>query len=375
MRNLLTVVLFLSCPLFSRAAAAQTPPANSPAGDVTATYVVGDVKEIDAARAWLKLSTAAGEFVVQLTAATKYVRLTPGETSIEKGKAITAADVSLGDRVMARGRVAAEQKTVPARVVVVMKKEDLALKREEWLRRGISGRVTAVNASAREVTLAVRSREGENALTLSIPDGARQRRYAPDTVKFSAAPPSSFAELKVGDVVHALGERSADGTRYMAEEAVSGAFRMVGGRVTGVDAAKGEVTVSDLQTNRPVKITITPDSLLRRIQPDNAPTLLARRPAGGQNAAEPPGRAARRDVQEIVERLPTISLTELKVGDTILASSTAGPDPSRATAIILAAGAEVVIRPAQRPAQQAGRNPPGPSLGLPAGLFDGVIVP
>lgn len=170
-------------------------------------------------------------------------------------------------------------------------------------------------------------------------------------------------------------------------EVVSGAFRMVGGRVTEVDAAKGEVTIRDLQTNRLVRVTVTPDSLLRRIQPENAPALLGRRPGaggaggaggggGGQNAGGQPARAAAgRDVQEVVEQLPAIPVTDLKAGDMVLVSSTAGPDPTRATAIILAAGAEVVFRAAQRPAQQAGRTPPSPSLGLPTGLFDGVVVP
>ncbi|HYO62427.1 MAG TPA: hypothetical protein VER08_02105 [Pyrinomonadaceae bacterium] len=392
---LLMVVLFLPPTVFDQTPNAQTRPASAAAasasGDVTPTYVVGDVKEIDAARAWLKLSTGAGEFTVQLAAATRYVRLTPGETNIEKGEAITAADVNVGDRVMARGRVAAEQKSVPARVLIVMKKEELARKTEreraEWRRRGISGRITAVNAQAKEVTLSVRSREGESAVVLSIPDGVTQRRYTPRTVKFSDAQPSTFAELKVGDVVHALGERSADGTRYTPVEVVSGAFRMVGGRVTEVDAAKGEVTIRDLQTNRLVRVTVTPDSLLRRIQPENAPALLGRRPGaggaggaggggGGQNAGGQPARAAAgRDVQEVVEQLPAIPVTDLKAGDMVLVSSTAGPDPTRATAIILAAGAEVVFRAAQRPAQQAGRTPPSPSLGLPTGLFDGVVVP
>lgn len=378
MKKLLIVVLLLSSPVFTQTRTTQTTPTNSAASsdDVTPTYVIGDVKEIDAARAWLKLSTSSGEFTVQLAATTKYLRLTPGETNIEQAEAISAADVNVGDRLMARGRVVAAQKTVPARAVIVMKKEDLARKRErereEWRRRGISGRITAINAQAKEVTLMVHAREGESTVGLSIPDNVTQRRYLPGTVKFADAQPSTFSDLKVGDVVHALGERSADGKRYTPEEVVSGTFRMVGGRVTGVDASTGEVTISDIQTKRPVRITVTPDSLLRRIQPENASTLLTRRAAGGRDA---PDRTGGRDVQEVVERLPAISMTDLKTGDMILVSSTAGPDPSRVTAIILAAGAEVVFRPTQKPAQQAGRNPPSPSLGLPTGLFDGVIVP
>ena len=42
----------------------------------------------------------------------------------------------------------------------------------------------------------------------------------------------------------------------------------------------------------------------------------------------------------MLERLPTISIADVKVGDTIIVSSTQGVDPTRLTAISLVSGAD-----------------------------------
>ena len=44
----------------------------------------------------------------------------------------------------------------------------------------------------------------------------------------------------------------------------------------------------------------------------------------------------------MLERLPTISIADVKVGDTIIVSSTQGVDPTRLTAISLVTGADTV---------------------------------
>ena len=65
------------------------------------------------------------------------------------------------------------------------------------------------------------------------------RRYAPDSVKFADALPSSFAELKVGDQLRSLGNKDAAGTRVEAETIVFGSFVMAGGPVTAIDPRRG----------------------------------------------------------------------------------------------------------------------------------------
>ena len=48
------------------------------------------------------------------------------------------------------------------------------------------------------------------------------RRYAPDSVKFSDAKPSSMSELKAGDQARVLGDKTGDAVT--AEVVVSGSF-------------------------------------------------------------------------------------------------------------------------------------------------------
>nr|MDQ2900490.1 hypothetical protein [Acidobacteriota bacterium] len=65
-------------------------------------------------------------------------------------------------------------------------------------------------------------------------------------------------------------------------------------------------------------------------------------PAGGAGG---PGMRQRGNVdfQAMLERVPAIPLTDLKPGDALILSTTAGSDPSRATAISLIAGVEPLL--------------------------------
>jgi hypothetical protein len=76
----------------------------------------------------------------------------------------------------------------------------------------------------------------------------------------------------------------------------------------------------------------------------------------------------------MLERLPTISIADVKVGDTIIVSSTQGVDPTRLTAISLVAGADTLLAMlAPRPA--AGQAP-NPAAGLGAsGISFGIGLP
>jgi hypothetical protein len=71
----------------------------------------------------------------------------------------------------------------------------------------------------------------------------------------------------------------------------------------------------------------------------------------------------------MLERLPTISIADVKVGDTIIVSSTKGADPTRLTAISLVSGADTLLNMiAARQAQQTGgQATPNPSAGLGGG--------
>jgi co-chaperonin GroES (HSP10) len=324
---------------------------------ITATYVIGELTAVDAAGNQLKLKSTAGEFTVVLTGKTKYLQLAPGETSLTKSEPIAITSVNVGDRVMARGSVKVDQLLVNATHIIVMKKEDIARKRErerdEW-RRGVVGRITTINQQNRELTLAVRSGAERN-VEVSIPDTVLVRRYAPDSAKPGQARTGVFTELKVGDVVRARGSYSPAGKRFVPEEIIAGTFRMAGGKITSLNAAAGEIVIDNILTRSPLTIIITPDSMVRRILPKHVDMLLGN------------------DKQDVVERLPEMKLSELKIGDVILVSSTVGNNPARATAIILAGGAEAIIAAAKKAQAAGNRSGTNASLGLSSSALDGAI--
>ncbi len=58
-----------------------------------------------------------------------------------------------------------------------------------------------------------------------------------------------------------------------------------------------------------------------------------------------------RDLQSVIEKLPSLSLADLKPGEIVILSCTNNEDPSRVTAITLLAGAEPVLRSSSRGGQ------------------------
>ncbi|MDP8982137.1 MAG: hypothetical protein M3O35_16260 [Acidobacteriota bacterium] len=365
--------------------------------------VIGEVTAVDAAGGKIQLKSDAGaSYVVHLDGKTTYLRVPPGEKDLKKAEHIALADVGAGDRVLARGPVSEQDKTVAATSVIVMSKTELAKKhdadRAEWQKRGISGVVASVNPQTNEITMAVRGRADAKPVTIDA-SASKFRRYASDSVRFSDAKPSTFAELKAGDQLRALGEKNDDGTRLKAEEIVSGTFQTLAATVISVDTASGVVKVTDLQSKKPLDIHTNPDSLLRRV-PEMVATMMAQRlqggaagapggaerPAGqapspaqsappaaggppsGRGGPGGPGGAGRGnfDFQQMLERMPALSLTELKPGDALIVSSTQGADRSNATAITLIAGVEPFLRAAPRTAGQVNLGAWSFDIGAPA---------
>jgi hypothetical protein len=396
-------------------------PASQASAGISPNRVAGEVTALDANAHTITIKTDSGgaPVAIQLSDATKYYRAKP-EALAHADKltpadllAITLTDISVGDRLVALGRVADDQKSVPARVVIMMTKADHAAKqehdREEWRRRGIFGAIQSLNPETKEITLLARTREGVKPIVIAAGGNVQFRRYAPDSVKFSDAKPSSFAELKVGDQMRALGEMNADGAHYAPEEIVSGSFRTLLGTVTAVDAAHNQITIKDNQTKQSLTVVVSQDSSLHRM-PEQMAQMMALRAqgggaggpgmfggggrsgsgqAGGQPAAGGPpqggeqgGMGARRmggggfDMQALLERLPATTLAELKSGDVLIVSSTTGADPTRVTAINVLAGADALLAMMQTRRQQGGPSAASlGSTGLPSGFDFSMGLP
>lgn len=393
-------IAFISLLASSPASLAQTADP-----DIAAKYAIGEVKSIDAAAKQLTIKTDAGSTVsVTLSDKTTYKKLAPGEKTLANATDLTFADLGEGDRVMARGTVSEDRKTVPAMQVIVMTKGDLAKKQEaerlEWRRRGILGVITALKPDTKEITIANRTMAGTQSVIIPVSDKTEMKRYAPDSIKFGDAKPSSFTELKVGDQLRALGDRTEDPLRFNPQKVVTGAFRTVGGVVTAIDPATGEIHIKELEKKIPLTIVIKQDAVLRHFPSEMGGMGGFGRPGGGpggapaaggsgagngaqgqprpQGAGGPGGGGPRPgggfNINDMLERLPTISIADVKVGDTIIVSSTQGEDPTRLTAISLISGADTLLAMlAPRPA--AGQAP-NPAAGLGgSGISFGIGLP
>ena len=373
--------------------------------NIAAKHAIGEIKSIDAAAKQLTIKTDAGSIVsVTLNDKTTYKKLAPGEKTLTNATDVTFAELAEGDRIMARGTVAEDRKSVPAVQVIVMTKGDLAKKQEaerlEWRRRGILGVITALKPDTKEITISNRTIAGTQAVVIPVSDKTEMRRYAPDSIKFGDAKPSNFTELKVGDQLRALGDRTEDPLRFKPEKVVTGSFRTVGGVVTAVDAATGEIKINELEKKKPLTIVIKNDAVLRRFSAEmgmmggrgpggpGGAAPAANPPAGGGQPAQgaparppgggpggPGGPGGGRNINDMLERLPTISIADVKVGDTIIVSSTQGVDPTRLTAISLVAGADALLAMlAPRPAP--GQATPNPAAGLgSSGITFGIGLP
>ena len=328
------------------------------------------------------LQTKDGTVNVQLSAATEYKRVPPETPTLKAAVTASLSEVGVGDKVVVTGILADDKKSIPARAVYVMTKADISKRnetdREAWKTRSISGRVVAVNPATEEFTIAARGAAGEQNIVVTPKLNINYRRYAPDSVKFDDAKTSSFGEIKVGDQVRALGDKSEDGTKFKAERIVAGSFKTIGGTITAIDAAKNEVTIKDIQTGKPITITVNNNSILKKFPAEMAQMMAMRMNGGGmqppsgsagqggnvtirppqqpgsekQNSSAGGGMRAgggvrRGELDDMLDRFPNIALADLKVGDAIAISSTTGADASRATAIKLVAGVEPFLRSAQ----------------------------
>lgn len=404
--------LIVSLLLVAVAAAFAQTPAPSPAPQISG--VIGEVKTIDAATNQMQVRSDNGVIsTVGFNDKTQYKRMALGAKSLTGATDVTLADVGQGDRIWARWRPGTDQKTTPAAQLVIMSKADLAKKQEqeraEWRKRGVSGIVASVNPSTQEITLKSASLMGPaQNVTIPVNDKVLMRRYPPDTIpKYSEAKPGKFEEVKVGDQLRALGDKSADGTRMTAEEVVFGTFKIAGGTVTAIDVASNQLRITDLQTKKPLTINFKPDTVIRRF-PEGAGMMLmggmggpggpgAGRPqgqgqtpgaqgqkpqgAGGPQGAGPGGPQGARmggggNMADMLERLPIISLSELKVGDVILLSSLPGADPTQLTAISLVSGVQPLLQMMAASQQGGARQQGGVDLnGSFGGMFGGAGGP
>src|SRR5260370_27977445 len=216
---------FMILPLMVVWAASALAQGSGAASSSQSIRPIGVVTKLQAGGFTLR-TDADPDLVIVFADGVSFVRVPPGATNLNTAAKITVSDISTGDRVLVRGRVSEDQKSIIATAVIVMTKSDLASAREaerlDWQRRGIGGTVQAMNSETREITIlspAAPPTPGNptHAVSIALNADALFLRYVPDSVKFSDAKPSTFEQIKISDQLRDLGTKRESGDGFIAE--------------------------------------------------------------------------------------------------------------------------------------------------------------
>ena len=343
------------------------------ASQSAATRPVGTIKSISGKT--IVLTTGAGtEVTIQVQDDARLVRIEPGAKDLKNAAPLQLQELQPGDRILVRGKMAEDGKTLLAASVIAMKHADIAAKqaheREEWQRHGAGGLVSAVDAASGTIKISTNATGVAKEVTVQVSKQTILRRYAPNSVRFDDAKPAPIEQIRVGDQLRARGTRGTDGTELTADEVVSGTFRNIAGTINAVDTAAGTITVMDLVAKKPVIVKIGAETQIRKLPPMIAQRIAtslkgapAEGSAGGNGAASPttrpaeapagqasgtrgagrPGGAGAGDMQQMLSRLPGATLADLQKGDAVMIVTTEGTAASDATAITLLAGVEPIL--------------------------------
>jgi hypothetical protein len=372
----------------------------------------GAVVSIEATGFTIQTDSGA-RLTVLLSSNALLLRVPPNQKDLKSATKITAADIGVGDRVLVRGHISDDQKTLLTTSAIDMSKADIArqhdAERLEW-QRGVGGLVSSVDPATSTITISTMAQGAAKKVAVHVLKDTLLRRYAPDSVKFDDAKPGTFAQIQPGDQLRARGTRSEDGNDFAATEIVSGSFRNIAGTVSSIDISQNTLSVTDLKTKKPVLVKVTEDSQLRKLPPMMAQMIAMRlkgggeggppstagpgggAPAGGPPSGTPPsgappsgapsaggglpgspggpggmrsGRAP--DLQQILSRMPPAKLADLQKGDAVMIVATGGSASGGVTAITLLSGVEAILTSSPSASQAMFMSPWNLGGGAPGG--------
>ncbi len=388
--NALILSLSLIVPSLYPLRIAAAPAQDAQSGAAKASSFLGTVQSIDGKQLTVK-SDAGISMQITVQDNARLLRVEPGQRSLQGASPLNLPDLQVGDRVLARGAVSPDGKELAAAMLVAIKKADIAQKqeqeREDWQKNGVGGLVQSVDPGPGTVTISL---PGKRTLAIQTTKQTVVRRYAPGSVKFDDAKPSTLAEIKPGDQLRARGARSTDSQSFSAEEIVSGFFRNIAGQVVGVDPGASTLTLTDLATKRPVVVQITSETQLKKLDPMVAQRLAARlkggapNPGGGNrsagsgsgrgsgsgsgsgggsetasgagsgpgNGAGPgAGSGAGPDPQQFLARAPSVSLKDFAKGNAVMLVATEGSSSGPLTAVTVIGGVEPMLEASAKGSQ------------------------
>lgn len=332
------------------------------------TRKLGSVKSISGSTITLKADSGP-DFTAVVQDNTRILRVPPGQTDLKNATPIQLPEVQAGDRMLVQGKPGDNQDSIVALRIVVMSKSDVAQKQQQdlqdWQRRGAGGIVSAIDPAQGSITLSVTPTTNS---VVKTSKNTSYLRYASNSVKFADAQKGTFEQIKVGDQLRARGSRSADGKEVEAEEVISGTFRNIAGTITATDATANTVTVKDILAKKTVLVRLSPESQMRKLPVQLAQRIafLLKGPPGAQSASGAPtagapggqgvngpgtnagpgggqGRAGSPDFQQMINRLPAVTVADLQKDDAVMIVSTMGTGGSEVTAITLLSGVEPIL--------------------------------
>lgn len=365
---------------FSPAVKAQAPAAPTAAAPVASASERGTVKTV--AGNSFTMATDAGQAVtVSVESSAKVLQMAVGSTDLKTATPGQLSDIAVGDRVLVTGKAGDTAASFNALRVVLIKSSAIAqmqaAQQADWQTRGVGGIVSTVDAASGAITLTV----GAKKLVVNTTGKTEFKRFSGDSVKYEDAKPGTLAQIHAKDQLQARGAKSADGASVAAEEVVSGSFMNLSGLITsieagpGADMTTGKITLKDLETKKTMTVNVTAKCDIRSLPLMMATRVAAQTNGGGGGGGGGRGgggrggggrggggrgggggsagqgdvasgaqRSAGADLSQMMERLPTGTLGDLKTGDAVMIVASEPSDgSSSATAITLLSGVEPIL--------------------------------
>jgi|HubBroStandDraft_3_1064219.scaffolds.fasta_scaffold20880_2 hypothetical protein len=391
-----TIVTSLSCLivvaglsfLSSSFASARSQPQG--AGQPAIAKRIGAIKTINGNVLTLAADSAGSEMTVTVQPSARLLRL-GADKDVKNATPIQLQDLQVGDTIRARGQASDDGKSIVALEIIVITRSAVQAvsdqMRQDWLKRGIGGPVSAVDPAAGTVTITTSSMGGKKTIVVHTSKNTVIRRYAPDSAKPEDAKVVTLQDVHIDDQLRARGNRSADGGELTAEEIFTGVFPQFSALIKSVDASAGTLSVQDLVSKKTVELRITADSQLHKISPEMANRVAARlkgamppgTPGASPNSASSPTQAAAAggppaapsngtaqssgatggagnpggarsaggfDFQRLIDQTPTVALADLHKGDAIKVLTTEGAPSGGSTVITLVSGVEPILQAA-----------------------------
>jgi Domain of unknown function (DUF5666) len=350
--------------------------------------------------------TSGADVAVTVQPSARILRLAPGEKDLKNATPLQLTDLHVGDTVRVRGSGSADGNSISALEVIVITQAAVAAVsdqiRQDWLKRGVGGRVESVDAAGGTVMLTIPSLTAKKGVVVHTTKDTVVYRYAPNSAKPEDAEKSGLGEIQPGDQLRARGNKNADGSEIAAEEIFAGVFPQYAATVKSVDASSGLLTIQDLASKKTVQVKVSSDSQLHKIpsemaqmvamqfkkalagtsvgrapQPDakagSAPPAQAPSPGGSSWSGGGGGGGMRSggapDFQRILSRIPSTTLADMNLqkGDAVIVLATEGTATSPHTAITLLSGVEPILQAAPSAGQAMMLTPWNLGGGAPGG--------